>query len=61
MLRLSDFVTCRKTYYDQSRGSLSQLWNTDEIQNILTLISKMFMLSQLSDFVVIELEIRVYI
>ena len=28
-LRLSDFVTCRKRYYNQSRGgSISQLWNT---------------------------------
>ena len=29
MLRLSDFVTCRKRYYNQSvGGSISQLWKT---------------------------------
>ena len=28
MLCLSDYVTCRKKYYNQSRDSISQLWNT---------------------------------
>ena len=28
MLRLSDFITCRKRYYNQSGGAISQLWNT---------------------------------
>ena len=37
MIRLSDFVICRKRYYNQSRGGLylsfGTLWE-DEIQNI---------------------------
>ena len=25
---VSDFMTCRERFYDQSEGSISQLWNT---------------------------------
>ena len=28
MLHLSDFVTCRKRYYNESRGFISELWDT---------------------------------
>ena len=57
MLRLSDFVTCRKKYYKQSQSCLYLSLEHCRKMNFrtflnLTLISKFFMLSRLSDFVV---------
>ena len=45
MVHLSDSVTCRKRYYKESGGLISQLWSTVRRRNF-------FMLSLLSDFVV---------
>ena len=56
MLRLSDSVTCRKKYYNQSQSCLYLSFGTLKMNFRtflnLTLISKFFMLSRLSDFVV---------
>ena len=51
MLRLSDFVTCRKRYYNQDRGYISQLWKTLELKFrtylLLRLINKFFQVVKL--------------
>ena len=64
MLRLSDFLTCRKRYYDQSRGvCISALKHCRKMKFrtyrylLLTLISKIiYVVSQMSDFVVCSLK-----
>ena len=54
MLRLSDSVICRKRFYNQSGGSILQLWDTAGIQNTPSSVYKqnLFILSWLSDLVV---------
>ena len=57
MLHLSDFVTCRKRYYNQSRGLyISALEHCKKMEITtclhLTSMSNFFMLSLLSDFMV---------
>ena len=56
MLGLSAFATCRKRYYNQSGGGvyISALEHciTMKFRTYLGLISKIFMLSRLSNFAV---------
>ena len=56
MLRLSAFVTCRKRYYNQSKGvyiSALEHCRKKKFRTYLHLtLSKIFMLSRLSDFAV---------
>ena len=59
MLRLSDFVTCRKRYYSQSGGGGVYISALEHCRKMkfrtylhLTLFKQFFMLSRLSDFVV---------
>ena len=65
MLPLSDFVTCRKRYYNQSRGVY--ISDSEHCRKIkfrtylyLTLISKFFMMSWLSDFVVCSTSLYIW-
>ena len=65
MLCLSDFVTCRKRYYNQSRrGLISVLKHCRKrkfrIFLYLTLISKIFMMSRFSDFEVCSTNLYIW-
>ena len=63
MLRLSDFVTCRKRYYEWE-GSISQFWKTvgrGNLENSLSDTNKQFfMMSRLSDFVVSSTNLHIW-
>ena len=65
MLRLSDFVTCIKRYYNQSRGVY--IWALEHCSKmklrmyLLTLINKIsFMLLGLSDFVLCSTSLYIF-
>ena len=61
MLRLSDFGTCTERYHNQSGGSISQLWNMKFRRYLhLTLVTKFFMLAQLTDFVVCSTSLEIW-